>query len=337
MENHVHNLTDQEREAVDKLRDLFNGKIPEDLDTDLNLLRWIKGWKGQLNEIEPRLKSYIQNRRLTKIDGEDFLEKFETFPIYHKVFKYFGFSLADKPYVNTKDNTLFMSERLENVNFHSITNKALTCGEIINSSFQIMEAMFRHVLTQEKRSGRPSGITVIYDMYKVNALEYANPNCPIIKISKLCFAILNDYYCDVLNKIYVINAPMFIGLLWEIGKRFLAPATQKKVVILGSNYIEVLRNHFDLDVLPVQYGGNRRDTSGRVDPDTCCNVPVFIPEDYKRVSIDCDDFITEYIKPNSSFELRKTVEISETKLLWKFWVNSEVEFCVLKEISSKLF
>lgn len=329
-------FTSEELENIEKLRDMFHGKLPSDLDTELNLRRWMRGWKGNLNEIEPRLKDFIQNRKLMRFDSDDFLKTFESHPVYKNYFKYFAFSLVDKPHINTKDNTIFACERLENVNFNSITSKVANCGDFVNITFLIQEAFFRHVLRQEKLTGKPSGVSVIYDMQGFNILEYANPNSAIIKVSKACFLLLQDYYCEVLTQIYIVNAPRLMGLFWELMKLFIAPTTQRKIEILGSNYKEILQKRIDLDILPVHYGGNRRDTSGRVDPDTCCNIPAFIPNDYKRLTNKCSDFTTVHIKPNSMFEVRKTVNITPTTLIWKFFVNSDIEFGVVKENSCKL-
>ncbi|KAK6043094.1 hypothetical protein COOONC_19400 [Cooperia oncophora] len=47
-------ISPAEQEAIDQLRARLNEslkKIPEDLDTDLNLLRWIRGYQGDIEKI----------------------------------------------------------------------------------------------------------------------------------------------------------------------------------------------------------------------------------------------------------------------------------------------
>lgn len=328
-------ISEKEEKDIKRIRDLFESEIPKDLDTDLNLYRWVHGWKGQLNEIEPRLKAYIQNRKLIKFDAEDYLETFESHPVYQYCFKYYSVSLVNKPYINSKDNTVFFSERWENVDFNEIVAKVISCGDVTVLTFIIMEALFRHVLNQEKRSGKPSGVSVVYDMHGCSVLQYANPHHPFLKLTKICIDLLQDYYCDILRQIYVINAPTVVNVLWGLTKVFMSEETRRKIIILGSNYKEVLQKCFDVDILPSHYGGNRRDTSGKVHPETCCTVPAVIADDYKRPSNMCNNFITEYIRPNCLFELRQVVKHVPSTLMWKFWVNSDVEFGIVQQISGK--
>ena len=55
--------------------------IPADLDTDLNLRRWHRGWKGDLDAICPRLAAYIANRRAAGYDRPDFVQALPNLPV----------------------------------------------------------------------------------------------------------------------------------------------------------------------------------------------------------------------------------------------------------------
>ncbi len=68
-------LTADEAKGVAEIRDRMGDVIPPELNTDLNLRRWVKGWKGKLDDIEPRFRAMIENRHAAGFDREDFMER----------------------------------------------------------------------------------------------------------------------------------------------------------------------------------------------------------------------------------------------------------------------
>ncbi len=68
-------LTVFEAKGVKAIRQRMGDVIPPELNTDLNLRRWVNGWKGSIDEIEPRFRDYIENRHAARFDREDFIER----------------------------------------------------------------------------------------------------------------------------------------------------------------------------------------------------------------------------------------------------------------------
>jgi len=324
-------LTEEELKQVKELRSIFHEKIPEDLDTDLNLRRWVHGWKGQMDEIEPRLKLYIQNRKAAKYDQPNHLDTFFDHPLVQKYFKYLAFS-RELNVINSKDNGVFLVERIENVDLNNLM-KVVTCGDFLHMNFILCEGFMRQILNQEKLSGRPSGMTILYDMSGVKIGDFLNPNSPLMKINKLSMGLFQDYFCDILFKIYLINAPSLFTVAWDVVKHFMNKNTQAKFIPLGSNYEEVLRANIDVNILPVRYGGTKRDDSGLVNPETLCFEPVKITEADFFVAKKFDDWEVAHIKVGGKFEIKKIIEKPST-LQWQYWSNSDIDFAVLKESSS---
>lgn len=321
-------LLPEERKGVEEIRALFKGSIPSDLDTDLHLRRWIHGWKGQLNEIEPRLKLYIENRKLATLDEPDYLDKFEEHPLISKFFKYMAVS-REKSVINSKDNCVFLIQRIENVDLHSLT-QIVTCGGFLMTNFALLEGYQRQILKQDNLSKHPSGLTILYDMAGMKVSDFMNPHSPFMKINKLCMAMFQDYYCDILHRIYVVNAPRMFAVIWDICKHFMNKNTQEKFFILGSNYEETLQQYIDVDILPIRYGGTKRDTTGLVNPETLCSEPATITEKDFFIPKKFDDWELEHIKPHATFEVRKTITKPHSLLSWQYWVNSDIEFTVVK-------
>jgi len=55
----------------------------------------------------------------------------------------------------------------------------------------------------------------------------------------------------------MINAPYTFTTIWAMVKPWLDPSTAKKIKIIGSNYLDVLKKDIDVDQIPVEYGGTR--------------------------------------------------------------------------------
>ena len=75
-----------------------------------------------------------------------------------------------------------------------------------------------------------------------------------------------NYYPETLKTFYIINAPWFFNMLWAIVRPFLDTVTANKFVILGSDYIEKLREAIDDSQIPSEFGGSRKDFIWKSDP-----------------------------------------------------------------------
>jgi hypothetical protein len=67
--------------------------------------------------------------------------------------------------------------------------------------------------------------------------------------------ISQNYYPERLARIYVINAPLGISVLWTRWRCWLSEVTIGKFHILGSNYKSELLKQIRVGNLPTQYGG----------------------------------------------------------------------------------
>ncbi|KAJ3234969.1 cytosolic factor, phosphatidylinositol/phosphatidylcholine transfer protein [Chytriomyces hyalinus] len=81
-------------------------------------------------------------------------------------------------------------------------------------------------------------------------------------IVKSVTAIAQDYYPEMLGKMFVINAPMLFTGVWSLVKPLLDEATVNKINILGSNYSDKLLECVDADKLPAFFGGKCKCAGG---------------------------------------------------------------------------
>ena len=86
-----------------------------------------------------------------------------------------------------------------------------------------------------------------------------------------------------MGKLIIINPPALINIMWQISKWILDARTQNRLVFLRNG--EDLLQHLEPQVIPVDYGGTRRDDSGFAKPATsCCQTPRQVsPSEYREV------------------------------------------------------
>ncbi|KAG0375386.1 MAG: CRAL-TRIO domain-containing protein [Linnemannia gamsii] len=91
----------------------------------------------------------------------------------------------------------------------------------------------------------------ILDLKGVSLRQFANAFGFIKRTS----AIAQNYYPEMMGKMYVINAPMMFTSVWGMIKPLLDEVTVSKIVILGSNYKAALLQDIDAANLPQAIGG----------------------------------------------------------------------------------
>lgn len=63
---------------------------------------------------------------------------------------------------------------------------------------------------------------------------------------------------DVIRKIFIVNTPTFIQVLWSMISPCLAKQTQQKVKILGNDWKQHLKENIGEEVLFERWGGTRK-------------------------------------------------------------------------------
>ncbi|KAF9162999.1 cytosolic factor, phosphatidylinositol/phosphatidylcholine transfer protein [Actinomortierella ambigua] len=92
----------------------------------------------------------------------------------------------------------------------------------------------------------------ILDLKGVSLRQFANAFGFIKRTS----AIAQNYYPEMMGKMYVINAPMMFTSVWGMVKPLLDEVTVSKIVILGSNYQAALKADIEAENLPADFGGD---------------------------------------------------------------------------------
>lgn len=68
--------------------------------------------------------------------------------------------------------------------------------------------------------------------------------------------ISQNYYPEILHKMFIINTSFIFNMLWSLAKGFIDARTRKKIVIKKEDFLDELMEQIDLDNLPEFLGGN---------------------------------------------------------------------------------
>ncbi|XP_042661567.1 SEC14-like protein 2 isoform X3 [Tyto alba] len=80
--------------------------------------------------------------------------------------------------------------------------------------------------------------------------------------SQKLLSMFEENYPESLKRLFIVKAPKIFPVAYNLVKHFLSEDTRKKVVVLGSNWKEVLQNYIDPEQIPVEYGGTLTDPDG---------------------------------------------------------------------------
>ncbi|OUC47040.1 putative ATP synthase F0, A subunit [Trichinella nativa] len=311
----------------DQVRKVISLPIPKDVGTDYNLERWWKGWQGDLERIKMHFESYIINRRAAGLEDPALIDNFLQHPVIRRVLPVVRMSV--KPFVvNTKDNTIVVINCLGNIE-HLKLARVLTSGELLMYYFVTAEYFFKQVLEQERRTGKMSGVTLIYDLFGLKVLDYLNPFSAIMQIFALGSTVIQEYYCELLTNLFIINPGPFVKFAFTLVKSLLVPRTLQKVRVLsGDSWKSKLCEYVSADALPVQFGGTWTEIQEGIDPLTCCTVNTPIQESLYFQPKQVKEYHTVHLKPRKLYEVDVQVQAGST-LFWQFFCTGKFTFTII--------
>ncbi|XP_051972063.1 SEC14-like protein 2 [Xyrauchen texanus] len=159
-------------------------------------------------------------------------------------------------------------------------------------------------------------ITIIYDC---EGLGMKHLWKPAVEMYGEILTMFEENYPESLKKVFLIKAPKLFPIAYNLIKHFLREETRQKIVVMGGNWKEVLRNYIDADQLPAVYGGSMTDPDGDPLCKTMLNYGGVVPKSYyvrDSVKVQYDQSIT--INRGSSYQLEYEVLFPNCILRWQF-------------------
>lgn len=326
-----------ERCLIAQLRNRLNQKltdgIPSDLDTDLNLARWIRGYQRNIDKIIEVFPVYCQSREAAGFVGDNFPEVYFELPQIKPYLPFIASSRLDDQVWSDKHNAFLFVERAWSQPKEIV--KTMKCSDYLLHCFGYSEMLLQLILRREKHQDVNKGpvqFIVLFDLGEVNLSDYLNPLSAHIKLWQIRSDLWQDWYPEMVQKIYLLNPPRLVSVLWKLARMFLNERNFKLIEILGhkKDLLKQLPSWF----IPREFGGEFINTVGPGDESGVSKRRKIVVEDhyrsheiYKRKGITRPKPIHQEIGSNETFVCEVNVEGGQS-LLWDFSANGELHFAI---------
>jgi len=281
----VGSLSPEQEKALVNLREDPEIKAARETD-DHELLRFLRARKFDVKAAKENILEFWKWRKDNNVDSitDQPIRRGETL---RKVFPsaYQGFDKIGRPLYIEKTGQID-----PDTVFASFTDDEILWAHIWGQEHQIRRAKE----SSEKHGNHIETFTTIMDL---TGLSANHRKC--LKFTQAISALDSKFYPERMGHVYIINAPWIFPVLYNTIKGFLDPVTRAKITVVKGDFKKVLHEHFDLDQLPVEYGGTQP------------NVDVYdISELRKNLTSEQDalEYVTEQIGARKQFVVRLDAE-----------------------------
>uniref|UniRef100_A0A3Q0ST57 SEC14-like lipid binding 7 n=1 Tax=Amphilophus citrinellus TaxID=61819 RepID=A0A3Q0ST57_AMPCI len=308
MSGRIGDLTPKQAESLAEFQERIQDILPSlPAQHDHYLLRWLRARSFSVQKAEVMIRKHMEFRKQMKVDTiisdwkpPEVIEKYvsggmcgydrEGSPIWYDV-------------IGPLDpKGLLMSA---------------TKQDFLKTKIQHTEMLRQECQKQSKKLGKNiESITLIYDC---EGLGLKHMWKPAIETYGEILTMFEDNYPEGLKRVFLIRAPKIFPVAYNLIKHFLCEETRRKIIVLGSNWQEVLREHIDPEQLPVVYGGTLTDPDGDPRCRTMINFGGTVPKFYyvqDSVKVQYDKSVT--ISRGSVLQLEYDVTAAGSILRWQF-------------------
>ncbi|XP_035213010.1 SEC14-like protein 2 [Stegodyphus dumicola] len=239
-------------------------------DTDAQMMKWLRARNYDLEKAAALFREFYFCRKLFEIDT--IVTTYKKPEVFIK-YEYNGFLGIAKD--RTPIRYIAMG-RGDNRGFVKSLDSLSLCTYLC----YMLQLDILQAREESERIGREiNDVTYIFDMEGFLIQDYLNKT--VLETSLDLGRLVQDYYPEIWNNIFFVNAPTYFYRLYNLLKPILrGPLLQKVQVVSKEATPEILLKYVDEDVLPEFLGGKRRDSKGNP---MCIEFLRFggqIPEDY---------------------------------------------------------
>jgi phosphatidylinositol/phosphatidylcholine transfer protein len=238
-------LSPQEVEFVTQFRSLLSERLSTTTDNN-TIIRYIR---ARDNNIQHALLLYHKSIAWRKEYKVDSILSRHIVPPWHCFLQrlvcnaHHGFDTNGRPIYIEKTGQIHVSEFCRIIPEHIV----------IATHVWFMEHLERRCRVSSRRHGK--SITQCVNIMDMSYIGLSHRMT--IRFFKKVSFIDQNYYPELLGKLYFINCPWVFHTLWSMCKPFLAQATVDKIHILGSSQAELatMVQELGAENLPREYGG----------------------------------------------------------------------------------
>ncbi|XP_036454744.1 SEC14-like protein 2 [Colossoma macropomum] len=308
MSGRVGDLSPKQAEALAQFREKIQDVLPQcPSQSDHFLLRWLRARNFNVQKAEAMLRKHLEFRKHMKADT--IITDWKPPEVLEKYFSggMCGYDREGSPVwydvigpVDPKGLLLSASKQ-----------------DFIKCKVRDCEMLQKECDLQSVRLGKNvESITMIYDCEDLGLKHLWKP---AIELYGEVLTMFEDNYPEGLKRLFVIKAPKLFPVAYNLVKHFLSEETRRKVMVLGSNWQEVLRKHIDPEELPAIYGGKLTDPNG----DPRCRTRIQqggqVPQSYyarEFIKVQYDQSVS--ISRGSSHQLEYEILAPGCVLRWQF-------------------
>ncbi|NWU35877.1 S14L2 protein, partial [Hylia prasina] len=150
--------------------------------------------------------------------------------------------------------------------------------DLIKNKFRDCELLRHECEQQSEKLGKK--IEMVMMVYDCEGLGLKHLWKPAVDTYGEILSMFEENYPESLKHLFIVKAPKLFPVAYNLVKHFLSEDTRKKVVVLGSNWKEVLQKYIDPAQIPVEYGGTLTDPDGDPKCSSKINYGGDVPQHY---------------------------------------------------------
>ncbi|NXX17847.1 S14L2 protein, partial [Podargus strigoides] len=150
--------------------------------------------------------------------------------------------------------------------------------DLLKNKFRDCEVLRRECEQQSQKLGKK--IEMVLMVYDCEGLGLKHLWKPAVETYGELLSMFEENYPESLKRLFIVKAPKIFPVAYNLVKHFLSEDTRKKVVVLGSNWKEVLQKYIDPEQIPVEYGGTLTDPDGNPKCPSKINYGGDVPQHY---------------------------------------------------------
>ncbi|VDM26006.1 unnamed protein product [Toxocara canis] len=237
----------EERAKIAELRALVKDDLSDYYDTDFNLLRWLQGIDGPIENVAYRLRKHLQMRNsVWKLD--ELHMKPRDLPIHKYVPD--GFTGLSK----VLKNTVIQVEQSGRIDYDGFlrTYSILDLARLV--SIPDFERMLANVMKVESETGEQGSAMFIMDLseLKYSMCHYSFATGHLRNVAEF----IDQHYVQLVKYIVAVNVPFFAYAIWKAMRPLLPTNIQQRVRILSpSNWRKEILEYADPSALPSLWNG----------------------------------------------------------------------------------
>lgn len=305
-------LTDEELEAVHKLRERLTDISYDRKNEDTFLIKWLIARSFNFEKAEDMFRKHVQ-----------FLEAYGAFDLDKNSFQNKAVNYFYTAFLGyDKEGSIIRLLNIGATDLRAVT-LATTKSESIRHAIYILKS-------DEERQKKERGNDMICDMHTIivdlKGLSWKSViHTAVVQRSVALLKAYEANYPERVKVIYVVNAPSFFNVIYNWLKSFLPEVVISKLEILPPEEFHRIRKYVDDSILPAYLGGQRTDPDGNPECSSLYAVPLGsqLPEslwacNQHAILIKDPEAKRTVVENKGTYRVETVISTEECSLLWDF-------------------